>query len=220
MTEVIIIVFCPKLDEFVTCVEEPLRTSCGNEAYALVMKAIEKYGCPSKIGKSILIALNIALLLLEVARVNEFLSLGVESSTMVISENAVMTTTSEAPESNKPEVNMLVKTSLQVDEEKTTPVELKEEVISSTVTPEVPSTIAPSSVPQTTTTTEFIENQIIGKSNDITEGSGEVPEPQTSTKSSTTVITTTEVEEVFQTRKPRKQFNAENMTDCYSSIVG
>ncbi|KAF1752054.1 hypothetical protein GCK72_018608 [Caenorhabditis remanei] len=197
--------FCPKLDEFVTCVEEPLRTSCGNEAYALVMKAIEKYGCPSKI---------------EVARVNEFLSLGVESSTMVISENAVMTTTSEAPESNKPEVNMLVKTSLQVDEEKTTPVELKEEVISSTVTPEVPSTIAPSSVPQTTTTTEFIENQIIGKSNDITEGSGEVPEPQTSTKSSTTVITTTEVEEVFQTRKPRKQFNAENMTDCYSSIVG
>lgn len=44
-------VFCPNVDKFVTCIEEPLRTSCGNEAYALVMKAIERYGCPSKIGK-------------------------------------------------------------------------------------------------------------------------------------------------------------------------
>ncbi|CAP30441.2 Protein CBG11530 [Caenorhabditis briggsae] len=185
--------FCPKLDEFVTCVEEPLRTSCGNVAYALVMKTIEKYGCPSKI---------------EVTRVNEFLSLGVDASTVVVSENAVMNSPKE------PEVNMLVTTSLEVEEEKTTPKFIKEEV---TLAPESKNT--EKSVPQTPAT-EFIEDQIIAKINDVgSEGSGEVnPEVNTTEKPTTTVEVTTQ--ETFGTRKPRKHFNAENMTDCYTSIVG
>uniref|UniRef100_A0A1I7U2N7 DUF19 domain-containing protein n=1 Tax=Caenorhabditis tropicalis TaxID=1561998 RepID=A0A1I7U2N7_9PELO len=146
-------VFCPKLDEFVTCVEEPLRTTCGNEAYALVMKTIEKYGCPEKI---------------EVARVNEFLSVGVDSSKLEVAENGNTT-------------EMLVTASLAVED------------------PEITEVATPQ-----TTTQESIEAQ-------IAESSGEVPEV------TTVEVTTVEV----QTRRPkRKHFNAENMTDCYTSIVG
>lgn len=56
---------------------------------------------------------------LEVARVNEFLSIGVESSTSVV-EN---TTTKD----RRIEMNMLVTTSLMVDDQNTTLAELKSE---------------------------------------------------------------------------------------------
>ncbi|CAI2354780.1 unnamed protein product [Caenorhabditis sp. 36 PRJEB53466] len=164
--------FCPQLDEFVTCVEEPLRTLCGNEAYALVMKTVEKYGCPAKI---------------EVARVNEFLSIGVEGVTVVEDvANETMTSTEE----RRIEVNMLVTTSLQIDEQTTTPVVLREELI-------VNSTSEPAT--------------IIDEVREI-ESSGEAPTPEQRDGAVTVVE---------QDRTPkRKRFNAENMTDCFTSIVG
>ncbi|CAZ39163.2 DUF19 domain-containing protein [Caenorhabditis elegans] len=192
--------FCPNVDKFVTCIEEPLRTSCGNEAYALVMKAIERYGCPSKI---------------EVARVNEFLSVGVDASTLLISENLENTTAKVTTDGSKPEVNMLVKTSLNVDDKNTTlGVSKEEEVIAtteSTKEKKLKSGEVTSHVLESTTTVEFLENKISEKSNEIVEGSGENLTPETTTVTLETV----------QTRRPkRKQFNAENMTDCYTSIIG
>lgn len=151
----------------------------------------------------------------EVARVNEFLSVGVDASTLLISENLENTTAKVTTDGSKPEVNMLVKTSLNVDDKNTTlGVSKEEEVIAtteSTKEKKLKSGEVTSHVLESTTTVEFLENKISEKSNEIVEGSGENLTPETTTVTLETV----------QTRRPkRKQFNAENMTDCYTSIIG
>uniref|UniRef100_A0A8R1HSM7 DUF19 domain-containing protein n=1 Tax=Caenorhabditis japonica TaxID=281687 RepID=A0A8R1HSM7_CAEJA len=178
-------IYCSKMDEFVKCVEEPLRTSCGNEAYALVMKSVETYGCPEKI---------------DIARVNEFLNLKVETATI-----EVMTTPS-APLPGK-QINMRVTASLDVEDQNKAPVQLEKEVMSSTATE---STSTSTSTTLAVATTTIFEGVIV---DDVRESSGEIPEE-------TTVVANTVTQPVEKERPKRKQFNVANMTDCYTSIVG
>ncbi|CAI5452693.1 unnamed protein product [Caenorhabditis angaria] len=161
---------CDKINQFVPCAEQIVKSECGQISYAMVMKTLQMYGCDEKI---------------DIEKVDEFLNISEEHFVETTTILAEIRVTSEDPATSTVEVTT----------------EGTSQEPSSSITEVSPTTTI---VEETTSESLKSSTELINE----VEGSGE----------EVIIKTTTTTQSAIRTRKP-KRFRAENMTDCYSSIL-
>ncbi|EGT42648.1 hypothetical protein CAEBREN_14247 [Caenorhabditis brenneri] len=189
--------FCPKLEEFLSCVEQPLKVSCRTDAFQYLVGLVANYGC------------------LIVTGSNQLLSTEVTPLTGALTEDPAISVKLGSPVKNdEDDLHSFATTTVENELTPTFELHKSDNFLNDRTT-----VIHEQQDNGITTFSELVEDIPNKQENDALESSGEIP----ITESIKILKLQENVHSAIVTAEPNiitNNYNSENMTDCYTSIVG